>query len=343
LSSRLLLISIPIVTTPLARPWSGEPRAVIIINPAAHKLPSPKRRQEADRWLRAHGWDAEWVETTAPGHATRISREAAARGVDLVVVCGGDGTVGEAVNGLVGTETVLGTIPGGTSNIWAREAGLDKKPAEAVQLMVEGERRRVDLGRVGDRYYLLMAGFGIDAAVTENVSTRIKGWLGAAAYGIAAIRQAFTYKGKTVTIRIDGAERTLDVLMVLVGNTRLYAGITQIARDAQADDGLLDVYVYQGRGKIAVVKHAVRTLLGRHRKAPDVLYSRAREVQFTWHEAPLSVQVDGDALPETPANVTVAPSALWVALPMGFRSPLFRERPDPGPAAEPSPLQPGNG
>src|SRR3990172_12451645 len=127
--------------------FSGRREAVVIVTPAAHNLPARKRLQEADRWLRERGWGVEWLETREPRQATGLAARAAERGVPLLFVCGGDGTLNEAVNGLAFSETAIGVIPGGTSNLWARELGVQEKPVEAVRLAVEGVRRHVDLGR----------------------------------------------------------------------------------------------------------------------------------------------------------------------------------------------------
>ena len=303
--------------------------AVIIVNPAAHNRPSPKRLREADAWLQGHGWATTWLETASPGDATGMAAAAAARGVSLLFVCGGDGTLNEAVNGLAGTETALAPIPGGTSNIWAREIGLDKKPAQAVELAATGDRRRVDLGRAGDRHFLLMAGYGIDAAVTRRVSLALKRRLGAAAYVLAALREWLTYRGAHATLRFDGQPHESDVLMLVAGNTRNYAGLTQITDRALVDDGLLDVCVYQGKGRLDVALHVLLTAIRQHRRWKKALYRRIRRLEIEW-ERPLPLQVDGDPEKSSPTRVEVVPEALWVAVPRGFTSPLFSAPPAPG-------------
>lgn len=311
-------------------PGDGRREAVIIVNPAAHKPPSAKRLREADAVLKGRGWNATWMETRAPGDATGMAAEAARRGVTLLFVCGGDGTLNEAVNGLVGSATALAPIPGGTSNIWARETGMGKRPAEAVRLALEGDRRRVDLGLAGGRYFLLMAGYGIDAAVTRRVSLIAKRHLGATAYVIAALREWLTYRGARATLTFDGETSDRDVLMLVAGNTRVYAGLTQITNEAVADDGLLDACVYQGKGRLDVAIHTILTALRLHRRWKKVLYRRFRELQITWQQ-PLPLQLDGDPQTESPTRVTVAPAALWVAVPKGFTSPLFAAPPGPAP------------
>jgi diacylglycerol kinase family enzyme len=123
--------------------------------------------------------------------------------VPLVFVAGGDGTLREAVNGLVGTDTALAPIPVGTSNLWAREVGFKRRPVRAVEQAISGERRKVDVGKAGTEYFLLMAGYGADAAVTRNVSLEVKGRMGATAYVLASARELFRYRGTHMRLRFD--------------------------------------------------------------------------------------------------------------------------------------------
>src|SRR5205809_7126705 len=162
--------------------------AVVIVNPTAHNAAKRKALSAADGGLREQGWKAEWAETSGAGDATTAAVKAAERRVAIVFVCGGDGTLNEAVNGLAGSETAVSVIPSGTVNLWAREMGLLKKPAEAVRLAVQGVRRRIDLGRAGSRYFLSQVSFGVDAAVVQRVSHGMKGRLGAAADALSAHR-----------------------------------------------------------------------------------------------------------------------------------------------------------
>nr|AUF80935.1 diacylglycerol kinase catalytic subunit [uncultured bacterium]AUF80940.1 diacylglycerol kinase catalytic subunit [uncultured bacterium] len=325
-------------------PSSGFERkeAVLIINPAAHNVPALKLRREAEEWLREAGWRFRWEQTTETGHATRIAARAAAAKIPLVLALGGDGTLNEVANGLAGTETALGTLPAGTSNIWAREAGISRKLVEAVRLMATGERRLIDLGKAGDRYFMLFAGIGVDAQITRTVSLDMKRHVGAAAYGIAAFREALRWRSRPVTVRLDGVERRMDVLMAFAGNTRLYAGLTKITPNAVVDDGLLDVCIYEGSGSLDIAMHTARTLLKSHKKANKVLCQQVRRLEFDWEE-PLPMQLDGDPVGDCPREIEVAPGALWVIVPAGLRTGLFAGRGRRPQEAELSPPRPRTG
>ncbi|MEE8369540.1 MAG: diacylglycerol kinase family protein [Dehalococcoidia bacterium] len=305
-----------------ASPIETPAETVIILNPAARNMPNRESLSEADRWLQEHGWHTQWLETTRPREATAMAARAAEQGVPLIFVCGGDGTVSEAANGLAGSETALATIRGGTSNIWAREAGIPRRPVEAVRACVQGERRQVDLGRAGDRYFLLMAGFGLDGLITRNVSLSLKRRLGTTAYALTAVREAWRYRGAPLSLRLDGETHKANVLLLVAGNTRNYAGVTEVTPEARIDDGLLDVCIYEGRGRADIVMHTLRTLLRRHRRSSRVRYARVRRLELAYEE-PLPLQLDGEAIVDSPTEVTVAPAALWVTVPRGLKSPLY--------------------
>jgi len=182
-----------------------------------------------------------------------------------------------------------------------------------------------------------MAGYGIDAAAIHKVSLGVKGRLGAAAYVLSAARQALSYRSSRVTVSLDGKRCRLNMLLLVAGNTRLYAGVTQITREAVVDDGLLDVCVYEGRGRWDIIRLGLMTLLGRHGRSNKVIQRRVKRLALTWEE-PLPLQLDGDAIKDSPAEVEVAPGALWVMTPQELRSPLFSRRPEPQQARGRHPL-----
>lgn len=304
---------------------------LLILNPVARGVPSTKKLRQCLGWLEDHGWKADLTLTERRGHATTLAREAAEKGCGVVVACGGDGTVNEVTNGLAGSTSALAIIRGGTANVWAKEVKIPRDPLKAVKLLAEGEIRRIDLGVVrfdngGEHYFLLMAGIGLDGHVVSRVPEKLKRRLGAAAYVLHGLREALRYRSTQTTILIDGSPLTVDLSWLLAGNTRSYGGVVNVSHRALADDGLLDVYVFQGRGLLRMFVHGLRILARLHSGAPDVLYSRAKEVQLS-QPCALPIQVDGDYLGLAPISIRVAPAALSVLVPSGLRSPLFQAAP----------------
>jgi diacylglycerol kinase (ATP) len=286
----------------------------------------------AAAWLESQRWETALEPTGGKGHATELSRNAAASGCDVVVACGGDGTINEVANGLAGSDTALAVIRGGTANVWAKEVGVPREPLSAVRLVAEGRRRRMDLGLVRgeggepSRFFLLMAGVGLDGYVVSRVPERLKQRLGAVAYVLYGLRESLRFRPEPTSLLIDGEAVTADLLWLLAANTRSYGGVIEIARDALADDGLLDVYLFEGRGVRQTFAHGLR-ILRRKRDAPGVVRRRAAEIEIASSNR-LDCQVDGESLDFALRSIGIAPRALTVMLPAGRRSPLFSEESD---------------
>lgn len=300
--------------------------ALVIVNPVAHNAPGKKQLREANDCLKERGWSVSWTWTQKAGDATEIAERAAERKTPLVLVCAGDGTLNEAVNGLAGSSTAVSVIPAGTSDLWAREAGIPRKPLDAVRLIERSRPVSVDLGRAGDRYFLLMAGFGVDAAVAQNASIALKRRVGAAAYALSAGRELFRYRGRRGRVTLDGETIETQALLIVAGNIQRYAGITKIAPQARIDDGLLDVCVYSGNGAGDMLTHALRTILRWHLDSSKTIYRRVKRMELAF-DPPLPVQVDGDNLEDPPALVTVAPRSLYAMVPKKSMRRLFPDSP----------------
>src|SRR5881394_2510599 len=131
--------------------------AVLIANPTSGSyIFHAQQIRETITFLQRHGWDAELRLTQSSSDVRRFTREAVERGMDMVVEVGGDGTISEIIQELAGSETALAVLPSGTVNVWAREVGIPLDPVKALNLLWDGERRWIDLGRAGERYFLLM-------------------------------------------------------------------------------------------------------------------------------------------------------------------------------------------
>jgi YegS/Rv2252/BmrU family lipid kinase len=280
----------------------------------------------ASAWLEGEGWQTEFVLTQRKGDAVSVAREASASGCDVVVACGGDGTVNEAANGLAGSETALAVIRGGTANVWAKEVGIPREPLAAVRLLKEGRRRRVDLGVVESaagesRYFLLMAGVGVDGHVVGHVPEGLKHRFGAVAYFAYALADGARFRPEPASLTIEGETAEVDLFWLLAGNTRSYGGLLNITHHAVVDDGLLDVYAFTGKSVARKLGMSLRVLTHQHDSAPGIGFRRASEVRLST-PAPVEAQVDGEALGFAPQVIRVAPLSLTVVVP-DVRNDLF--------------------
>lgn len=306
-------------------------RTMLVFNPYAGQAEALERELDAAAavWREA-GWTVRLEPTRAPGDGRRLGRLAADEGYGLVVAAGGDGTINEVINGLAGSATALAPLPLGTMNVWARELRLPLQPRAAAAAILGWRARPIDLGRAGERYFLLMAGIGFDAAITAGVRPAEKRRLGALAYVTSGIRQALSVRGARVRLLIDGRLLRRRVLQVVVGNTQLYGGLVKITRHASIDDGLLDVCVIKGDNGLSALRRVIAIIVGRQSMDPEIEYYRARSVQIAARPA-LPVQVDGDPIGRTPMTFDAAPGALRALLPANLPEDLVQQQ--AGPAA----------
>ena len=296
-------------------------KCIVVRNPASRRRLSAARMGEALGEARAAGWQVDVVETRRDGDATEIARGARDDGTDVIIVDGGDGTINEVINGIAGSRVALAALAGGTANVWTGEIGTSRDARRAIRDIVAGVRRRVDLGRANGRYFLLMAGVGLDARIVPRVPARLKRWLGRVSYVLTGIVTALTTRPADVRVRIDGDERDTSLYWMLAGNTRSYGGIARITHRARVDDGLLDVAIMHRGGVFHLLADGIRLIFGRHDRSPNVEYHHATSVEITTPGLP--VQVDGELAGTTLVTIEIEPLALDVIVPASLRSPLF--------------------
>ena len=314
-------------------------QALFIINPAAGGLP---QRQALDRAIETaaaeFGIDALIEETAVTGHATTLAAEAEAEGVALCFVVGGDGTFNEALNGLSTTDLMLGLIPAGTANVWAKEAGIPRRPLAALRAQLAADPIDIDLGRAGgtgterpddsrgERRFLLMASYGLDAAAIATIAAdpRWKRRFGRLTYLVGGLRAGFRYPGFEIEIAFDDAAPVpLASRMLVIGNTRSYGGLAAITSEASAVDGRLDCVALLGRGLGRTLAAVPQIVFQRHLRAGNVLFRRAKRIRLL-SDAPLPpMQIDGDAAAAPASELTIEPAALRVLVPR-TAAPVFQ-------------------
>ncbi|HEU4400314.1 MAG TPA: diacylglycerol kinase family protein [Actinomycetota bacterium] len=290
-------------------------RVAVVFNPATGGGESADRRRDTEEALAGAGLDVLWLETTRQDPGEGVTRRAVAEGVDLVIAQGGDGTVMACVTGLAGSDVPLAVLPGGTGNLLATNFDIPSDLDGAVEVALHGERRRLDVAAMGDHRFVVMAGIGFDAAMLRDADPRLKERVGAIAYvvsGVGHLRRRST----RFDLRLDDAGAITRVGQgVLVGNLGRLQGGLAIMPDARPDDGLLDVAVLQTRSVPDWVRLAVRVLLRRRRKDPELEVFRARRVEVRCGR-PQPVERDGDPAGETDhVVIEVVPRALTLCVP----------------------------
>lgn len=313
-------------------------RLCFIVNPAAGSGGFQKLVIEAADRLSQFGCSVERVETSCKGDAIRLARQAAAERFDVAVAVGGDGTINEVCNGLVGSETALGVLPAGTANVYAADVGIPiwwpLNPSavhNAAEVIVTGQRRRIDLGRLRltdgtERYFLMWCGIGLDAAISQAIKPGDTRRLGYAAWILSGLMVTFDFMGTRSTILTDEGLVKGRVLLAVVSNGQLYGRIWRMAPEAKMDDGLLDVAIMMGHGWPSTVKHLAGLTFRQHVKDPDFHLYRSKLLALSAKEA-LPVHVDAEPVGTTPVEIEVVPQALSVIVPQNAPQNLFIHNP----------------
>ncbi len=303
-----------------AGPYAG--RTFIILNPAAGQEDPARLRRLIGGAFAARRVAFDLAETAHAGHGTALAREAAALGYRCVCVVGGDGTIAEAVTGLAGTETPLAIIPRGTGNQVARNLRIPEGIEEAVEVAVRGEAASVDLGRVGDRVFALVAGAGFDAAVMGSATRGLKERWGFAAYIFAAVKEALTAQPVDFRITADGEVVEVRAVSVMLANVgELFAqfipfGLPLAPQPRRSwQDGLFDVVILAPRNVIDVPPLLWKAM-GRHFRGADdrLIHFQAREVTIESDPA-IPVQIDGDPAGATPMTATAVERGVRIVAP----------------------------
>jgi len=272
----------------------------------------PSIKKELDR----SGIEYDLHYTNEPEEATDVARMGIESGFTHIVAVGGDGTVNEVTNGVVGTEAILAVIPAGTGNDFIRMTGIPSDYRQAVRLLAHGRERSIDLGRIDDqRYFVNGLGIGIDAQVAQDV-LKMERMRGAVAYLYAAVKEVFKFKA--FSVRLEGSDWSEEKECISLGfaNGKYCGGGFKLAPLAQIDDGKIDVAAI---GDFPVLERLIRlpqARKGKHLKLSRVSYHQDVKVSLSSSDK-LIAHIDGEPyrLPKGGFSVSVAPSALRVVTP----------------------------
>lgn len=304
---------------PASRSLPDCPLPAVVVNPI-HVDDLAQLHTQITRVCADLGWAPPlWLETTVEDPGGGQARIALAAGADVVLACGGDGTVRHVARVLAGSGTPLGLLPTGTANLLARNLAMVlDDPAKATRIALSGTNRAVDVGRVliddraEEQVFMVMAGVGFAAAIMAGASHQLKDRLGSLAYFVSGIR-ALRAPRASITLAVDGRiEPPRRVRTVVVGNCgNLLAGLVLMPA-ARVDDGLLDVVSIGPRGILGWLAVTARVLARRCRGHRIVQHWQGRTVIIS-AETPQQAQLDGDPVGEVRGlRMSVDPGALLV-------------------------------
>jgi YegS/Rv2252/BmrU family lipid kinase len=294
-------------------------KATLIANPKTG--PYKSRRgipiEDLADYLESLGVDVNLCLTAGPGDATRIAATVARNGSADVIVAGGDGTINEAMQGIIGTNARLAIIPRGTANVLAHELDIPFDAKRAAELIARGNTRRIHLGVAIDersqvrRYFVLMAGIGLDASVVREVDPSLKKRIGKGAFWISGLAHLASWKPRTFKLEIEGKD--YHATFAAIGNASTYGGQLAITPRARLDKPEFEVCLIQSSSRLRYLRllsHAMRE--GMPENNADVRFLKTQKVKAIG-DAP--VQIDGELIGDLPMTFEIAPESLDVIVP----------------------------
>lgn len=293
------------------------PRRTAIVMNANRVEGAQELRAQITEQLAAAGWpEPAWFETTAEDPGEGQARQAVEEGAEVVMVCGGDGTVRSAIRGLVGTDAALAVVPGGTGNLLATNLGVETDASAAVALALGGGRDAIDVGEVDGETFAVMAGMGLDAHIMQDAPTNLKAKAGFLAYVVSAFKHLADDEMRVDVVIDDRPPLRRHARTVVVGNVGRLQGGLDLLPDAQPANGRLDVAIIAPRN----LGHWVQLLVGvvlRRKRVPNMEVLHGEHVVVRSNR-PQPRQLDGDVIePGRVLDVRVRPGALQVCVPIG--------------------------
>lgn len=289
--------------------------AVIIYNPRSGR--QSQRQLEVERFskmLADQGYDALPRTTQRAAHATELAAEAVANNVDLVVGYGGDGTLNEILQGMVGSNIPLAIWPGGTANVVALDLKLPRTPEAIAQLIASGSQARICVAKGGGRYFFFSAGIGLDAEIIEAVDAQLKKTIGKGAFWLAGFSHLVKWTPEPITVKVDSG--TYQGTFVVVGKSFGYGGTLSLTPHARFNDPMLDVCIFTGNSKLQYLSYLVSCLQKKQLEREGVIYLKTTRVEAS-AATDLPVQLDGELAGRLPMSFEVIPNALTVFVPPG--------------------------
>jgi len=280
-------------------------RALVLANPIAGRGRARASAQELVAGLEQVGIACDLHFTGARGDALRRARSIEPE-FDLAVSVGGDGTLGEVLEGLSGRDVPVAILPIGTANVMSLDLGIPRDVGQVVSIIARGKTSALDTARVNEsRLSFLVTSVGFDAAAVHEVEARRRGPITRTHYLTAGLRALLRYEPRPLTVEIDGRVLPGTFALVLASNIVHYGGYPVLSADRRIDDGLFEVYLFRKGSRASLLGYGIRAFVSGLPGGSCTLV-RARTIKIT-SDAPAPCQVDGDAFGETPVEIVVDP------------------------------------
>lgn len=289
---------------------------LFIINPAAGKGRTRELIPKINA-LFSNIPDVHQIEITEkPGHGSEIARRYSGEGECRIYSVGGDGTLNEVLNGMIGSRSSLAIIPCGSGNDFVRSLHMEGYYEGLLEDLVHGRECLLDAARVNDRYFINISSVGFDAEVAWNARNykRLPGISGSLAYVLGILTAVFRYGGSELHIEVDGRRMTQKCLLSAIANGRYYGGGMLPVPHAQIDDGQLEVCLIQPVSKIKILALFPRLMKGTHVGMREVSFHSGRKITISSEEE-LSLNIDGEITRSKSMVFEIAPQAIRIVIP----------------------------
>jgi diacylglycerol kinase (ATP) len=274
----------------------GMKKARIIYNPTSGRELFKKHLPEVLQRFEQAGYETSCHATTCEGDAIQAARVAAERGFDLIVAAGGDGTINEVVNGIAVLEDrpKIAVIPVGTTNDFARAIGIPlNNVSQAVEVILNGESKKIDIGHVNDQYFINIAGGGRLTELTYEVPSKLKTMVGQLAYYLKGVEMLPSLRPAEVEIEYDGKLFQGEIMLFLVSLTNSVGGFERLAPDSKLNDGMFDLLILKKANLAEFIRVATLAIRGDHINDDHIIYTKANRVKVTNRDK-MQLNLDGE-------------------------------------------------
>ncbi len=283
---------------------------IFIINPTAGHGRTNNAFNMIEDIIENKNVHCEFKFTSAAGQATEFAKDAVTQGFTHIISVGGDGTSHEVVNGLIGSSAVFGVVPSGSGNDFPKAASIPLDTRLAIETVFSGKERAVDVGKLGDKYFINGLGIGLDGAVSHRFK-KLKLLRGQLGYLLGSVQEALTFKGFPVQVKIDDWNYRGTLLLTGASNGLYQGGKFKLAPEAKIDDGLLDFHIIKDMSIINRLIKIPKVLEGSHSDLNEVEIIRATNMEISL-ETRIPAHMDGEPfyLEEGTHRIEIVPSGL---------------------------------
>lgn len=289
-------------------------KTLFIVNPIAGKGKAKEIVPLIEEACRNNDIEHSIKYTSKPKEGISIARTGVDEGYEKIVSVGGDGTLNEVVNGIAGSEVILGVIPCGTGNDFVRSVYKETDMDKMINNVINGGIRTIDFAKCNDIFFINIGSGGFDAEVAlESEKTR-RFFSGSFAYIVALIKTIFTYRGKKMKVSIDDMEFEKNTLLVAIANGKYYGGGILPAPKADLSDGIFDVCFVECMPKIKMLTMFPQYIKGQHEGVKGVSFYRGKKIRLTSSEK-FGVNIDGEVSLQNDVEFNIIPKGIKIVTP----------------------------